>query len=67
VTGLTRRLPREGHVRTLKECDHMRGTHKLLVGTKEGGTCQDMGRKELTERRKEEQCFGGQGCGRVKR
>ena len=47
----------------------MRGTHKLLVGTEERGTCQDMERKELTERRIKEKgkegrwCFGRQGRG----
>ena len=47
----------------------MRGTHKLLVGTEEGGTCQDMERKELTERRIKEEgkegrrCFGRKGRG----
>jgi len=41
----------EGHVRTWKESDHMRSTHKLLVSTEHEGTYQDMERKELTEGR----------------
>jgi len=66
---ITWRLQREIHLRTQKESDHMRGTHKLLVGTEEGGTCQDMERKELTERRIKEEgkegrrCFGRKGRG----
>jgi len=34
----TWRLQREKHIRTWKESDHMRGTHKLVVGIEEGGT-----------------------------
>jgi hypothetical protein len=41
------RRQREGFVRTWKEIDRARGTHKLEMA--EGGTCQDKERNRLTE------------------
>ena len=41
------RLQREGQVRTWKESKQVRGTHSLE--TTEGGTCQDMQRKQLSK------------------
>ena len=40
-------MQREGQVRTWKESDYVRGTHRLE--TTEGGTSQDAKRKQLRE------------------
>jgi len=40
---------REGLVRTWKETDKVKGTHSLALETSEGGSCQDMERKQLNK------------------